>query len=172
MYNYSGCRHRFVVQRHDAQRAGLHYDIRLEINGGSKCTLVSWATRKLPLLLSGKEKRIGMYKTEPHDLSWLRFEGEIGSGYGKGVVQIFDFGTFEVVKQKQNVDVLKFNGQKLNGLFAIVKVRPDFYIFVRVTNIEEIMTSVGNIVPYISPTYRTLLLLHKKKRRFKRGTLL
>jgi bifunctional non-homologous end joining protein LigD len=113
----------FVVQRHAASR--LHFDFRLEIDGA----LASWAVPKGPPEERG-EKRLAIH-VEDHPLDYANFEGEIPKGnYGAGQVQIWDRGTFEVegpesaAAQVERGD-LKFSlhGQRLQGLFALVKMR-------------------------------------------------
>ena len=59
----------FGVQRHDAHRAGLHYDLRLERDG----VLKSWSVPKgMPT-----DKRHLAIATSDHKMSWLEFEGDI-----------------------------------------------------------------------------------------------
>ncbi len=121
---------RFVVQRHFASR--LHYDFRLEIEG----VLKSWAIPKGPSLVAG-EKRLAV-RTEDHPIQYATFYGEIPEGnYGAGVVDIWDEGTFELLKEvpKKEMDAealrelesgdLKFrlHGTHLNGSFALVRMK-------------------------------------------------
>lgn len=82
----------FVIQRHDAANAGLHYDLRLEFKG----TLKSWAVKR------GFTEDPGTIRlaveTTDHDLGYGKFEGSIPEGfYGAGSVQIWDMGYFELV---------------------------------------------------------------------------
>lgn len=72
--------HDLVVQRHHADRAGEHLDVRL---GSPDTGLYSWATRK-PLPAPGERR--GVFRQPVHSHGYKDFEGEIASGYGKGRV--------------------------------------------------------------------------------------
>jgi bifunctional non-homologous end joining protein LigD len=109
----------FCVQKHLASH--LHYDFRLEYNG----VLLSWAVPKGPSL-DPKTKRLAMH-VEDHPIEYGTFEGVIPSGYGAGIVMLWDQGTWKA--ESPDVDAalkkgdLKFtlDGYKLKGSWVLVR---------------------------------------------------
>src|SRR6188472_2803975 len=109
----------FCVQKHLASH--LHYDFRLEHNG----VLLSWAVPKGPSL-DPKTKRLAMH-FEDHPFEYGTFEGVIPSGYGAGIVMLWDQGTW--TPESPDVDAaltkgdLKFtlDGYKLKGSWVLVR---------------------------------------------------
>src|ERR1700751_4542477 len=117
----------FCLQKHLGSH--LHYDLRLELNGG----LRSWAVPKGPSM-NPKDKRLAMH-VEDHPIEYNKFEGVIPEGnYGAGKVIIWDRGTYELHREEDSWPAtlqegykkgdLKFilHGQKLHGSFALIKV--------------------------------------------------
>ena len=109
----------FVVQKHAAHRAGLHWDFRLEHNG----VLWSWAVRKGPSL-DPKDKRIAAH-VEDHPLDYAGFQGTIPDGqYGAGTVETWDRGTWEPLADpdagmaKGDLTFV-LRGSRLNGRFHL-----------------------------------------------------
>jgi len=109
----------FCVQKHLASH--LHYDFRLEWKG----VLLSWAVPKGPSL-DPKTKRLAMH-VEDHPIEYGTFEGVIPSGYGAGIVMLWDQGTWR--PEAPDVDAalkkgdLKFtlDGYKLKGSWVLVR---------------------------------------------------
>ena len=107
----------FVVHEHHAKR--LHFDLRLEMDG----VLKSWAVPKGPSM-DPADKRLSIM-VDDHDLDYADFEGTIPEGmYGAGKVIIWDKGTYELKAGSINTGKLEvyFNGEKLKGIFALVKM--------------------------------------------------
>ena len=115
---------RFVIQKHAAERAGLHYDLRLERDG----TLVSWAVRR-GLPLTAGEKHFAA-RTEDHPMEYLDFEAQIPSGeYGGGEMRIFDRGTYEALEWEPNKMTVRLEGQRVRGEYHIVQTKQGWLIF-------------------------------------------
>ena len=122
----------FVVHKHAAR--AMHYDLRLEMDGGLK----SWAVPKGPSL-DPSIKRLAVL-VEDHPFEYKDFEGVIPEGnYGAGSVIIWDRGTYHHPSEKKGAagehalregfkkGDLKFvlEGEKLHGEFALVRMKKD-----------------------------------------------
>jgi bifunctional non-homologous end joining protein LigD len=112
----------FVVQEHAADRAGLHYDFRLEAAG----VLWSWAVPKGPSM-DPSQKRMAI-RVEDHPVDYAAFQGTIPKGnYGAGTVKTWDSGTWVPLGVAPEEGIrrgeLKFelHGSKLRGRFALVR---------------------------------------------------
>ena len=109
----------FCVQKHLASH--LHYDFRLEYKG----VLLSWAVPKGPSL-DPKSKRLAMH-VEDHPIEYGTFEGVIPSGYGAGIVMLWDQGTWKPESPDVGASLkkgdLKFtlDGYKLKGSWVLVR---------------------------------------------------
>lgn len=104
----------FVIHKHHASH--LHYDLRLEIDG----VLKSWAVPKEPSKIKGI-KRLAI-QVEDHPFEYANFEGEIPEGnYGAGKVEIWDNGTYKLLKKSEKEIEFELKGKKLNGKFVLVK---------------------------------------------------
>ncbi len=70
----------FVIQLHEAQRAGRHYDVRF---GNPEQGLYSWATRKE---LPEPGQRTALFQQPLHRHDYMNFQGTL-KGYGAGQVR-------------------------------------------------------------------------------------
>ncbi|VEG57618.1 DNA ligase D/DNA polymerase LigD [Mycolicibacterium aurum] len=119
----TGNNDKFVIQEHHARR--LHYDFRLERDG----VLVSWAVPKnLPETPSVNHLAV---HTEDHPMEYLTFAGEIPKGeYGGGDVYVWDTGTYETEKFRDNPPdgpakggevIVTLHGEKVEGRYALIQ---------------------------------------------------
>jgi bifunctional non-homologous end joining protein LigD len=103
----------FVVQKHNASH--LHYDFRLEMGR----VLKSWAVPKEPSM-DPKDRRLAI-EVDDHDLDYAGFSGTIEEGYGKGTVEIWDKGKYEMISKKETKMIFELHGKKLKGSFVLLK---------------------------------------------------
>jgi bifunctional non-homologous end joining protein LigD len=99
----------FVIQEHHASR--LHWDFRLERDG----VLVSWALPK-GVPATGTQNHLAVH-TEDHPLEYATFAGDIPKGeYGGGHVDLWDSGTYETEKFRDDEVIVTLHGGKDGGL--------------------------------------------------------
>ncbi len=104
----------FVIQEHHARR--LHYDFRLERDG----VLVSWAVPKGVPETSGRN-HLAVH-TEDHPMDYADFAGEIPKGeYGGGTVSIWDRGTYDTEKWRDDEVIVVLHGGKARGRYALIR---------------------------------------------------
>jgi DNA ligase D-like protein (predicted 3'-phosphoesterase) len=103
---------RFVVQEHNASH--LHWDFRLEMDG----VLKSWAVPKGPPE-EGGVKRLAV-EVADHPLDYIDFHGVIAEGYGAGTVEIWDSGTYDILKAEEKVLVIDMHGTRMRGQYKLI----------------------------------------------------
>src|SRR5829696_3693723 len=126
----AGGRDRFVVHEHHARR--LHWDLRLERDG----VLVSWGVPKgIP---PGPERNNLAVHTEDHPLEYVDFHGEIPAGqYGAGRMAIWDAGTYETHKFREDEVMVTFHGERLHGRYVLFRTRGDDWMIHRMDPPED-----------------------------------
>jgi bifunctional non-homologous end joining protein LigD len=104
----------FVIQQHHAR--SLHWDLRLERDG----VLVSWAVpRGLPR--DPRRNHLAVH-TEDHPMQYADFHGEIPAGeYGAGRMTIYDKGTYETEKWRDNEVIVVLHGDRVSGRYVLFR---------------------------------------------------
>jgi bifunctional non-homologous end joining protein LigD len=125
-----GAAPRFVVQEHHAR--SLHWDLRLEHEG----VLASWAVpRGIP---PGPERNHLAVRTEDHPLEYLDFHGTIPAGqYGAGTMKIWDRGTYDVEKFRDDEVMVRFHGERVRGRYVLFRTKGDDWMIHRMDPPED-----------------------------------
>ena len=121
----------YYIQKHDALRAGSHYDLRLNINGQS---LTSWAVRSLPK----PGEKVLAARTFEHSQDYGMYSGFIPSGYGAGKVELFAHDKVEILKSDPSH--ILFNVYETNGStskYALIKLDEKQWLFNNITATEK-----------------------------------
>ncbi|CAH0207807.1 MULTISPECIES: ATP-dependent DNA ligase [unclassified Microbacterium] len=114
----AGALPRFVIQEHHAR--AKHFDLRIERDG----VLVSWAVPK-GVPETPTRNRLAVM-TEPHPLEYLTFHGEIPHGeYGAGTMTIWDSGTVELEKWRDDEVIGTFTGSGPLGRARLALIRTE-----------------------------------------------
>ena len=122
----------YGIQEHNAERSGLHYDMRLQ-DPTDKKKAISFVIKKKPYIRCCKTRLA--IRQKKHPLKFLYFQGKrIGSkkkydggktGYGKGMYKLWDIGEYKLVEKSKHKYLLEIFGSKLNGLYYLIKM-PDY----------------------------------------------
>jgi len=100
-----------VIQRHERQGEGAHWDLMLE----SGDCLETYRVNKPPQ--EWGDKPMEAVKIVDHPLKFLTYEGVVNKGKGK--VTIADTGTYEVIDKTEDTRRIRFNGNVLKGEFEL-----------------------------------------------------
>ncbi|MGH2945420.1 MAG: non-homologous end-joining DNA ligase [Solirubrobacteraceae bacterium] len=121
---------RFVVQEHRAR--SLHWDLRLEHEGA----LASWAVPK-GIPPDPRRNHLAV-RTEDHPLEYLDFHGEIPAGqYGAGTMEIWDRGTYETHKFREDEVMVTFHGERVRGRYVLFRTRGNDWMIHRMEPPED-----------------------------------
>ena len=137
-----------AIQKHDAKRAGTHFDLRLVDNKNGKA--YSWAVRNLPSAPGDKT----LAKLQPtHTAEYSTWSGTIESGYGAGNVELFQSDKTEIIKA--DPEHILFNVYKSNGdteRYALIHTGGDDWLFHNVTVTRETRPQI----PTEKPSYKSI----------------
>lgn len=106
----------FVIMKHQAKKAGLHYDLRFKM---PKSNLwASFAVRKGVPTNTGV--KVLAVRTHDHTRKDALLTGEIKDGYGAGKLTKWDGGSCIIIKYNTKHMVVEFKGSKVKGIYHLV----------------------------------------------------
>ena len=111
----------FIIHKHFSHRAGLHYDLRMKVGNVLRC----WASKNLLDLIEDNRKKIILFATKDHPLEWLEKVGK----YKADFYEIFDSGKYTMIKESPELIEIEFKGDKLKGIYIMIKQRNNKYLF-------------------------------------------
>ncbi len=99
-----------TIQEHNADRAGLHWDLRISYEEGPSKQM-SWVIPKHHF--PDEDQKLLAINVEDHPWSYRKFEGTLEKGYGKGTVKLLfadwvEISSFNEKKVTYEVDGKKF----------------------------------------------------------------
>jgi|AntRauTorcE11897_2_1112592.scaffolds.fasta_scaffold01629_12 hypothetical protein len=120
------------IQRHDADRAGVHYDIRLSPPGADEA--YSWATRRLP----GTGEKTLAVQQPVHKASYMGFSGVIEDGYGKGKVKSLSMEPVDILKASDNkIEFNRYQGNTTKRYILLRRGSSKDWLFYNYTPSEK-----------------------------------
>ena len=116
----------FTVQNHDQQhsKGRSHLDIR--ILSPSKKVAWSWALPKNRF--PEDQERMLIIKVQSHPAWYMNFEGSLKNG---DKVSLFDKGKVDILKYNDHMLYLKFNGEKIKGMYYFIHLHKDNWIILK-----------------------------------------
>lgn len=107
---------RFIIVKHDAKKARLHYDLRFVMPNSKNW--ISFAVRKGVPEKEGS--KVLAVRTHDHSEEEALFLGTIESGYGAGKLTKYDDGRCTIIKFQPSHMVVDFHGRKVKGIYHLV----------------------------------------------------
>ena len=126
---------RYMVHKHEATKAGLHWDLRLEQNG----VLKSWAIPK------GMPRKSGVrhlaIQTPDHDLSYGKWEGTIPEGsYGAGKVTIDATGEYQTIEQTKKKWKFQCLTGKYKGTWTLIHWKNKQWLITKSADLKQTLS--------------------------------
>ena len=139
---------RFVIMKHQANRAGLHFDLRFKMPNSKDWD--SFAVRKGVPTLPGK--KVLAVRTTVHSEKEALLVGKIEKGYGAGTLTEWDGGSCDILKYTDKHIVLDLKGRKVKGIYHMTstgyidkKFDKKSYMLFKGKNVEEMMGMAGRV---------------------------
>ena len=114
----------FVIMKHNAKKAGLHYDLRFRMPDSTM-----WASFAVPKGVPTKPaKKVLAIRTVDHTKKGALLTGYIKDGYGTGELRVWDIGKCDIIQYSEDRIILDLDGKKAKGkyyLISIIKARDE-----------------------------------------------
>jgi bifunctional non-homologous end joining protein LigD len=109
----------FVIVKHEAKRAGLHYDFRFVMPKSDM-----WASFAVPkgVPLNPGEKVLAI-RTPDHSKKDAILSGTLSSGYGAGKFTIKDKGSCEILKYTDRHISIRLRGKMWKGTYHLFETK-------------------------------------------------
>ncbi len=107
---------RFIIVKHDAKKARLHYDLRFKMPKSKNW--MSFAVRKGVPTKPGE--KVLAVRTHDHDEKEALFLGIIKDGYGAGKLAKWDDGKCILHKFSPSHIIIEFKGKKYKGIYHLI----------------------------------------------------
>jgi bifunctional non-homologous end joining protein LigD len=113
----------YVIHEHKADRAGIHWDFRMQIP--NKNLLASFALPKSQFPKKPGDKVLAV-RTNDHGRYWLYMNNTtIPKGeYGAGTIKIIQDGKAEILGWSNTHITFKIKGRKVSGRYSLIKFKP------------------------------------------------
>jgi len=110
---------KFVIMKHEAKKAGLHYDLRFRMPKSKDWA--SYAVRKGVPTSPGK--KVLAVKTTIHNEKEALLTGYIKDGYGAGKLTKWDGGSCVIHKYSDRHITIEFKGSKIKGIYHMISIK-------------------------------------------------
>jgi len=105
----------FIVRLHEAERAGPHYDLHLQVD---EDVYFSWAIPKGIPARASEGQHLAI-RTQDHSTECAHTEGIIAQGYGKGTTQVIDEGEYIPISDGK-VKEFRLLGNIFQGTYLLI----------------------------------------------------
>ena len=113
------------IQKHNAERAGQHRDLRVQI--GNKA-----ASFALPKNLPDVPGRPRLAIQQPeHEASYMGFSGKIPQGYGKGRVKVEHWGDIDILKWGKDEKKIQVLSGKKKGVYTLKRTDKNNWMVIK-----------------------------------------
>jgi len=120
----------YTIQKHQADKAGLHYDLRIASPAG---VAHSWATRNLPV----PGQKVLAVEQPDHTVEYMKFSGNLKGGYGKGRVDVIEAGKMEVLESSSGKIVFNIYKGADTQRYVLLRTNGKNWLFYNTTNTRD-----------------------------------